>query len=74
MITHPDYLDERLLEAYRLLLARYADDSTAWLALPRDVSAWWRRRAASRIERMSDGWQVAGPAAGEATIAYTTTR
>ncbi|HEV2930708.1 MAG TPA: hypothetical protein VGW74_18655 [Propionibacteriaceae bacterium] len=74
LITHPDYLDERLLEAYRLLLARYADDTTAWLALPRDVSAWWRRRAASRIERMADGWQVAGPAAGEATIAYTTTR
>jgi hypothetical protein len=74
LITHPDYLDERLLAAYRLLLARYANDSTGWRSLPRDVSAWWRRRAASQIERTSDGWQVVGPAAGEATIAYTTKR
>jgi hypothetical protein len=74
VLTHPDYLDERLLTAYRLLLARFADDSTAWRPLPRDVSAWWRRRAASRIERTPDGWQVVGPAAGEATIAYTTPR
>jgi hypothetical protein len=74
VLTHPDYLDERLLTAYRLLLARYADDSTAWRPLPRDVSAWWRRRAASRIEPTPEGWQVAGPAAGEATIAFTTPR
>jgi hypothetical protein len=74
VLTHPDYLDERLLTGYRLLLARFADDSSAWRPLPRDVSAWWRRRAASRIERTPDGWQVVGPAAGEATIAYTTPR
>jgi hypothetical protein len=74
VLTHPDYLDERLLTGYRLLLARFADDSSAWRPLPRDVSAWWRRRAASRIERTPDGWQVVGPAGGEATIAYTTPR
>jgi hypothetical protein len=71
-LTHPDYLDERLLAGYRRLLARFGDDSTVWRALPRDVNAWWRRRAASRIEPTANGWQVVGPAAGEATIAFTT--
>jgi hypothetical protein len=43
-----------------------------WAALPRDVAAWWRRRAASSIERGEDGaWQVVGPTAGEARIART---
>jgi hypothetical protein len=74
IITHPDYVDERMLTAYRMLLATYAEDVTAWRSLPRDVSAWWRRRAASHIEPTSAGWQVVGPAAGEATISYTTPR
>ena len=50
MITHPDYIDEPgLLAAYERLLDQFANDDTAWRALPRDVSAWWRRRAASRL-------------------------
>jgi hypothetical protein len=71
MITHPDYVDHRVLGAYQSLLRRFADDSSAWRPLPREISAWWRRRAASRLERTPDGWRVVGPAAGEATIAYT---
>jgi hypothetical protein len=47
MLTHPDYLPEGGLafRAYERVLARYADDTTAWKALPRDVAAWWRRRS-----------------------------
>lgn len=70
MVTHPDYAERRLLLAYRSLLRRFADDPTAWRPLPREVSAWWRRRAASRLDRTRDGWRVVGPAAGEAAIAY----
>jgi hypothetical protein len=67
--THPDYLvDERILRAYGRLLERWAGDETAWKALPREVSAWWRRRAASVIVATEDGWEVAGPAAGRARI------
>ena len=72
MIVHPDYMlqDERVA-AYERFLTRYADDQTAWRALPRDVSAWWRRRAASHLERAGDGgWKVAGPAAGQARVRY----
>jgi peptidoglycan/xylan/chitin deacetylase (PgdA/CDA1 family) len=46
LLTHPDYLPEggRAFRAYERVLARYADDATAWRALPRDVAAWWRAR------------------------------
>jgi peptidoglycan/xylan/chitin deacetylase (PgdA/CDA1 family) len=69
LLTHPDYLlEEDRLRAYTDFLDEFAEDTTAWRALPRDVTAWWRRRAASSIERSDDGWRVVGPAAGEARI------
>lgn len=70
LITHPDYMDDDVLGAYREYLARFADARDAWHALPRDVSAWWRRRAASLPVRDGDGWRVDGPAAEQATIAF----
>ncbi len=67
--AHPDYLVEQpVMDAYRRLLERYAHDETAWKALPREVSAWWRRRAASRVEQVDGEWVVTGPAAGEARV------
>jgi hypothetical protein len=70
LITHPDYMLERdRLDAYAELLAAATADLSAWKALPKDVSAWWRRRAASRIEQVGDELRIAGPAAGEASIA-----
>jgi len=69
--THPDYLiDERIYSAYARFLDRFSTDETAWKALPREVSAWWRRRAASRLERAGDGWRIVGPASGEARIVF----
>jgi hypothetical protein len=72
IITHPDYVRlGPISEAYDALLARYSDDPTAWRALPGEVSRWWRRRAESRLQSTSDGWEVVGPAAGEASIRFT---
>jgi hypothetical protein len=70
LLTHPDYmLDRSRLDAYGSFLERYAADDTAWRALPREVSAWWRRRAASTIVLTPDGaLQVDGPAAADARI------
>jgi hypothetical protein len=50
------------------LLARFADDDSAWRALPVEVGRWWRRRAQTRLERAGDGWQVVGPARDEARV------
>jgi peptidoglycan/xylan/chitin deacetylase (PgdA/CDA1 family) len=67
--THPDYLiDETIFAAYAAFLEHFSCDPTAWKALPREVSAWWRRRATSWLEFDGDEWQVAGPAAGEARV------
>ena len=69
--THPDYLvDDRILTAYGRFLDRFADDATAWHALPREVSAWWRRRAASSLEYDQGSWRVVGPAAGDARVRF----
>ncbi|HEY6399571.1 MAG TPA: hypothetical protein VIX82_19160 [Solirubrobacteraceae bacterium] len=73
IVTHPDYfVDERILSAYERFIRPYVDAPGAWKARPRDVSAWWRRRAASRLERTDDGWRVIGPAEAEARIDFAT--
>jgi hypothetical protein len=64
VLTHPDYVDDpRVTDGYRLLLKAYRDDPTVWWALPREVAAWWQRRAESTIEHTDVGWVVRGPAA-----------
>jgi hypothetical protein len=72
--THPDYLTDRIIfDSYRRFLERFADDPSAWKALPREASAWWRRRAGSRLERVGNEWTVTGPAAQEATVEFRST-
>jgi hypothetical protein len=70
LITHPDYMrDSASLAAYERFLGAFGDDSGTWRALPRDVSDWWRRRAASTIVTGDGAPRIVGPAAGEAEIA-----
>jgi hypothetical protein len=69
--THPDYLtDPTIFGSYRRFLERFAPDPDVWLALPDEVNTWWRRRADSRLVRTADSWTIAGPASGEASIAF----
>ena len=72
LITHPDYmLEQSRLDAYGRFLNRYADDPSVWRALPREVSDWWRRRAASTPEEVNGDWRVVGPAAADARLRFT---
>ena len=72
MITHPDYtVQAPIARAYEQLLRHVADDPDVWRALPAEVAAWWRRRAASRLTRDGSAWRVTGPAAGEARVAWS---
>jgi hypothetical protein len=71
MDTHPDYLtDEDTFTAYGRFLQQFVGDTSAWHALPHEVSSWWRRRSASHLEPNGDGWRVVGPAADEASVEY----
>jgi peptidoglycan/xylan/chitin deacetylase (PgdA/CDA1 family) len=72
VLTHSDYVgNPYLLNSYRRLLAEFTDDSTAWKALPRDVSDWWRRRADSSLEEIDGEWRVIGPAEREARVEFS---
>jgi hypothetical protein len=72
IVTHPDYhgAHDLIAPAYERFLGRYGADETCWCALPREVSDWWRRRAASRLERVGGDWVVTGPAKSQARIAF----
>jgi peptidoglycan/xylan/chitin deacetylase (PgdA/CDA1 family) len=71
VLTHSDYVaNPYLVDSYRRLLDEFAGDVSAWKALPRDVSDWWRRRARSSLQRHDDGWAVIGPAEGDARIEF----
>jgi hypothetical protein len=70
-LTHPDYAhDQRLANGYQALLDTFADDGTAWHALPREVAAWWRKRAASTIRDNGDGWSIDGPASDTGRVCF----
>jgi hypothetical protein len=71
VITHPDYAENpALLASYRGLLNEFREDESAWKALPVEVSTWWRRRAASKLEEVDGKWRVTGPAENDAQIAF----
>jgi peptidoglycan/xylan/chitin deacetylase (PgdA/CDA1 family) len=72
VLTHPDYVDSPyLLDSYRRLLDEFADDSSGWKALPREVSDWWRRRASSSLHEVDGEWCVVGPAESDARVEFT---
>jgi hypothetical protein len=74
VLTHPDYADDpRLLAGYRRLLEGFEGDPSAWCVLPREVSAWWRRRADSTLERAGTSWTIQGPAAPDGSIRFART-
>jgi hypothetical protein len=71
VLTHPDYAhDQRLADGYQRLLETFAADGTAWHALPREVAAWWRGRAASTISGSGDAWNIDGPASGTGQVCF----
>jgi hypothetical protein len=71
VLTHSDYVGNRRLgESYRRLLQEFRDDPSAWKALPRDVSAWWKRRSESRLELVGGEWEIVGPAADEGRVDF----
>lgn len=63
IIVHPDYVvaEERLAayEGFLAFLRGLLDRRGGWHALPRDVAAWWRRRAALSVQAAEDDPEAA---------------
>jgi hypothetical protein len=66
VLSHPDYAHGPAAQAWEDLLEEFRGDPTMWQALPQEVAAWWRERAASRLVPDRGGWRVVGPAADRA--------
>jgi hypothetical protein len=73
-IAHPDYLINRsarkvyetLLDYLRLIVIR----EKIWAALPGEVDQWWRARSQMKLVQNGKCWEVQGPEAHRAHIAY----
>ena len=67
--SHPDYLlKPGGMEVYEGLLAAMARRKACWHALPREVAAWWRRRAAAGPDQLAT---AAGRADLAGAVAWT---
>jgi hypothetical protein len=75
-IVHPDYITSpEEMDTYRALLGYLADlreKTNLWIATPREVSRWWRRRSEMRLVESRGGWRIEGPGSEEAQVAYAT--
>jgi len=75
-IAHPDYLGTKCSsETYAALLAYLSELRSAgktWIALPREVDAWWRERSRMQLVCADGRWRVDGTGSERARIAYAT--
>ncbi len=75
-IVHPDYIIEAraraTFEALLDHLAHLRETENVWTALPREINAWWRQRAAMKLVSTGDGWRIEGAGAERARIAWAT--
>ena len=73
-IVHPDYIIEAraraTFEALLDHLAHLRDQKNVWTALPREINAWWRQRAAMQLVNSGSGWRIEGPGAERARLAW----
>ena len=75
-IIHPDYIrGARAQSTYKNLLSSLASlrrKHGVWVALPRDVSSWWRQRDCMVLTRKGENWSVEGEGSEKARVAFAT--
>jgi len=73
-IIHPDYCiepDARRVYAELLqLLDQMRTKQETWIALPREVAAWWRQRSEMELVFAGGSWRIEGEGSERATLAY----
>jgi hypothetical protein len=74
VITHPDYITGPRQEATYIgllgMLNRIRHERNVWVALPRDVSQWWRQRSQMQLVRRDGQLRAEGPGSERAVVAY----
>src|SRR6266478_5843411 len=71
--TKPYLIEERARDIYTCLLARLSqlrEQSKMWIPLPRQLNDWWRSRNEMRLIREENTWQIQGPDAHRARVAF----
>ena len=73
-IVHPDYvIEKRARDVYRDLLGflrHLGSKEKLWFALPGEVDQWWRARSKMRVVNHDGQWQIEGPGAERAVLAF----
>jgi hypothetical protein len=73
-IVHPDYVIESAARrTYTKLLQRLQAlqaNRQTWIALPREVAAWWRLRSELNLVRDDGTWRIEGDGRERARVAY----
>jgi hypothetical protein len=73
-IIHPDYIiPKRARNVYSELLSHISklrSQKETWIALPREVAAWWRLRSKMNLVNEGGPWRIEGNGSERARIAY----
>jgi hypothetical protein len=73
-IAHPDYLIDRKNRAvYECLLdhlQKLVKTEDVWNPLPGELDVWWRARREMKLVQRQNGWEIEGPQAERARVAY----
>jgi hypothetical protein len=73
-IIHPDYLlateAQRVYAELLHYLCQLRSERQTWIALPREVDAWWRMRSQMQLVPAGGTWRIEGPGKERARLAY----
>ncbi len=73
-VVHPDYIiDDAPRRVYIELLQYLCElrsQGEIWMALPSEVSTWWRLRSKMNLVNMGDSWCIEGQGSERARLAY----
>lgn len=73
-IIHPDYIiaqaARRVYAELLEYLSQLRSSGETWIALPREVDAWWRLRSELSLVKEGGFWHIKGPGSERARVAY----
>ncbi len=74
VIIHPDYFTHRAARRLYAGLLEYVSEwrsrGETWIALPREVDAWWRQRSQMELVKTESSWSIEGAGSERARVAW----